>query len=125
MVNPKYLILNIDWIKYLEKDHHWFNSKFRFRKILEILLSRNDSNINMFIMFNEKEIIWTSIEDHLDIKDLDKIDIDYLGEIIDDVICRFYLDLSSSLDEDEHRDSYLFYKWVDEYSLMLERDDDC
>lgn len=124
MVNPKYLILNIDWIRCLEKEHHWFNTRFRFRQIIEILLSRNDSNINMFIMFNEKEIVWTNIEDTLTTDELNKLDVKYLDEIVDDIMCRFYLDLSNSLDEDEHRDSYIFYKWVDDYSLMLERDDD-
>lgn len=124
MVNPKYLILNIDWIRRLEHDHHWFNTRYRFRNILETLLSRTDSNINMFIMFNEKEIVWSNIEDSLTDEELNKIDIKYLNELIDDILCRFYLDLTSSLDEDEHRDSYVFHKWIDNYSLMLERDDD-
>jgi hypothetical protein len=39
-------------------------------------------------------------------------------------LCRLYIDLSASLDEDEYRDSYVFCKWIDQYGLVLERDDD-
>lgn len=124
MVNPKYLVINIDWIRYLEMDHHWFNTRFRFRNILETILSKNDTNTNMFLMFNEKEVVWISLEDSLTPEELNKVDIKYLNEIIDDVLCRFYIELCANLKNSEQQDSYIFRKWIDKYSLLLERDDE-
>lgn len=114
---PDIIIVDTSWTREFYSDKPITRKLFEYFPINDIIglftsiPTHSDAN----------EYIWNEIEYRLDTVDVDMDDMEEIDLIIEILIERFYEELKKyvPLECDEEDEEYVFFEWVDQYSLAL------
>ena len=109
-----FAIVDIRELLKLERNDPKFFSMYPIRDLIELLLT-------IPYGVDIDDFIWKEIETRFSVNELDLVDQDVIEIVIDTVDARINLMLSRYLDVDKY--NYVFYKWIDPFTVILARED--
>jgi hypothetical protein len=118
---PMYIILDVAWGKIIKQSYPELFDKLPVNDIIQKLMASSSLvNVHRLLMFNLEELFWSDIDERFSTEEANRLSVIELNKLFERILAHLYYQLKIYVNvPGETEYDYVFYKWLDENSLML------